>query len=64
MSELSDAIDTNARGPRRVQQDGTSVEQHPIGDQIAADRYARSLDEAATPRRGLRFSKMNAPGSV
>ena len=50
MAELIDTIETNAAKPKRVQADGQSVEQHPLSDQIEADRY---VNQAAARAKGL-----------
>ena len=47
--ELDQAIRDNAAGPRRAQGDSGSAEQHPLPDQIAADRYLASKQAAASP---------------
>lgn len=65
MADNSAAINTNAQKPKRVEQDGTVVEQHSIPDQIAADRYAASKAAGNAARRlGLRFFKIVSPGAV
>jgi len=50
MAELIDTIETNAAKPKRVQADGQSVEQHPLPDQIEADRY---VHQKAAKAKGL-----------
>jgi hypothetical protein len=54
----------NAQSPAKVTSDGVSVEQHPLADQIAADKYLAS--KAATQRKGLgiKFSKLSPSGTV
>ena len=43
MSETIDnSIQQNAAGPRKASGDSGSVEQHPLADQIAADKYLES----------------------
>ena len=39
---IADAIRDNAAGLKKASNDAGSVEQHPIADQIAADRYLAS----------------------
>ncbi|HQL54963.1 MAG TPA: hypothetical protein PLQ87_09665 [Phycisphaerae bacterium] len=56
--DLEQAIRTNAQAPRRAQDDAGSVEQQPLPDQIAADRYLASKTGAARKHRGLRFTKL------
>lgn len=61
--ELDQAIRDNAAGPRRAQGDSGSVEQHPLQDQIAADRYLASKQAAASPAKALRFTRLVPPGA-
>ena len=61
--ELDDTIAENAKGPAKVAGDAGSVEQHPLPDQIEADRYLASKAAAKKPKRGLRFSKLVPPGA-
>ncbi len=57
--ELSAEIGANAAGPKEVVQDGTSVTQHNLPDQIAADRY---LAEKRKAGLGISFRKIVPPG--
>lgn len=61
--DLNDAIEENAKGPAKASGDSGSVEQHPLPDQIAADRYLAS--KSATQRKGLgaTFKKLVPPGA-
>ncbi|MCA9287803.1 MAG: hypothetical protein KDA05_04415 [Phycisphaerales bacterium] len=61
--ELDQAIRDSAAGPRRAQGDSGSVEQHPLPDQIAADRYLASKQAAAKPARALRLTRLVPPGA-
>ena len=61
--ELHDAIEENAKGPAKASGDAGSVEQHPLPDQIEADRYLAAKKAAKQPTRGLRFSKIVPPGA-
>jgi len=63
MSELSDAIKQNAQGPKRVENDATSAEQHSLKEQIAADKHLASQAAASHRFRGLRFNKISPPGA-
>lgn len=58
---LKDAIEENAQAPKRAQGDAGSMEQHPLRDQIEADRYLEQAKASAKPARGLRFTKMVMP---
>lgn len=61
--DLEQAIRDNAVGPRRAQGDSVSVEQHPLRDQIDADRYLASKQAAAAPARALRLTRLIPPGA-
>ena len=61
--ELDNAIKENAQGPKRASGDSGSVEQHPLTEQIEADRYLSSK-EAAKKGLGVRMTKVVPPGAV
>ncbi|MCS6921495.1 MAG: hypothetical protein SNJ74_11945 [Fimbriimonadaceae bacterium] len=61
--ELDDTIAENAKGPAKASGDAGSVEQHPLSEQIEADRYLASKEAAKKPQRGLRFNKLVPPGA-
>ena len=61
---LEQAIRENASGPAKAQGDSGSVEQHPLPDQIEADRYLASKQAAAKPGLGLRLVKLAPPGTA
>jgi hypothetical protein len=56
---LDNTISENASGPAKASGDGTSMEQHPLPDQIAADKYLSGKDAVKKPGRGLLWSKIN-----
>jgi hypothetical protein len=60
--DLEDDIRRNAQGPAKASGDAGSVEQHPLPDQIAADRYLAAKEAAKDKKRGLRFNKFVPPG--
>jgi hypothetical protein len=62
--DLNNSILDNAQQPAKVSSDGVSVEQHPLSEQIAADKYLAS--KTATRRKGLgiKFSKLSPSGTV
>jgi hypothetical protein len=60
--DLESTIRQNAQGPAKAAGDAGSVEQHPLPDQIAADRYLASKEAAKDKKRGLRFNKLVPPG--
>jgi len=61
---LDQTIRNNAAQPAKASVDGQSVEQHPLKDQIEADRYLASKDAARKPGLGIKFAKIVPPGSV
>ncbi len=62
--DLEQAIRDNAAGPAKAAGDSGSVEQHPLKDQIEADRYLASKNAARKPGLGIKFAKIVPPGSV
>lgn len=62
--EIRDAIKDNATGPKRVQGDELTVEQHSIKDQIEADRYTASNDATKTKGLGIRMRRIVPPGTT
>ena len=50
-------IDQNAAGPRRVQTESGSVEQHSLPDQIAADLHRRRIAASRNPFGCLRTAR-------
>jgi hypothetical protein len=63
-NDLDDTIRQNAQGPAKVAGDAGSVEQHPLPDQIEADRFLRARQGAERKNRGLRFTKLIPPGQT
>lgn len=61
--DLEQTIRDNAAGPSKTAIDGESVEQHPLPDQIAADRYLRSQQATRSKNLGLKFTKVVPPGA-
>lgn len=60
--DLTNAIKENATAPAEASVDGQSVKQHPLRDQIEADRYVSSK-AAARKRLGIRMTKVVPPGA-
>ncbi len=58
-----DFIAENARGPKRVQGDSGSVEQHSLRDQIEAERFLQSKKAAQSKNFPLKMFKI-APGGT
>ncbi len=61
--EPLDFIAENARGPRRVQGDSGSVEQHSLADQIAAEKFLQSKKAMQGRNFPIRLFKI-APGDT
>ena len=61
--ELDNTIRENASGPKRASGDSGSVEQHPLKDQIAADKHLASKQAAAVKGLGIRRVKLSPPGA-
>lgn len=61
--ELEQAIRDNAQGPARAQGDSGSVQQHPLPDQIEADRYLASKRAARSRGLGVRRTRVVPPGA-
>ena len=61
---LDTQIRDNAAGPKKATGDSGSVEQHPLTEQIAADRYLASKKAARSRGLGIRMSKLVPPGSA
>jgi hypothetical protein len=60
--ELNNTIRENAQGPKRAKGDSAEMEQHPLPDQIAADRYLQSMT-ASRKGLGIRTTKLVPPGA-
>ena len=61
---LEKTIADNAAGPSKASGDGTSIEQHTLADQIAADKYLASKRAGRNPARSLKRAKIVPPGAV
>jgi len=62
--QLSDKIKTNAEGPAKASGDSGSVEQHPLPDQIAADKYLESKKASRAKGLGIKFAKLSPGGTA
>jgi hypothetical protein len=62
--ELDDAIRTSAEGPAEAHGDSGGMKQHPLPDQIAADRYLASKKAARSKGLGVRLTKVVPPGAA
>ena len=64
MADLSSSIETNAQKPKRVNVDGTSVEQLSIDEQIRADEYLKGQTAVSSAKRGVVFARLKPGGTV
>jgi hypothetical protein len=62
--DLEQTIRENVTKPAKATGDSGSVEQHPLKDQIEADRYLASKKAAKAKGLGLRVTKMAPPGTA
>jgi len=62
--EVESAILQNAQGPESAEADGVKVKQHPLPDQIAADKYLASKAAGKNPAKALTRAKIVPPGAV
>ncbi len=60
---LDDAIRENAQGPAEAHGDSGGLKQHPLPDQIEADRYLASKQAVKSKSRGVRFTQLSPPGA-
>jgi hypothetical protein len=61
--DLANTIRENANGPRSASGDTGSMQQHPLPDQIAADKYLAGKRAAANPAKGFTRLKIVPPGT-
>ena len=61
---LIESIRESAQTAKRAKGDNGEMEQHSLSDQIAADRYLRSVAAATAGPARLRFAKIVPPGSA
>jgi hypothetical protein len=61
--DLTQTISDNAEGPLKASGDSNSMEQHPLTDQIAADRYLESKKAARRRGLGIGLKKLVPPGT-
>lgn len=65
---MSDGLDNNvikqnAEGPVKAAGDSGSVEQHPLPDQIMADKYLASKQASRQSGLGIKLIKLSPPGA-
>ena len=61
---LDNSIDQNAAGPRKASGDSGSIEQHALGDQIAADKYLESKKASRSKGLGIKLAKISPGGTT
>ncbi|MCC7409092.1 MAG: hypothetical protein IT442_13575 [Phycisphaeraceae bacterium] len=62
--DTNDTLRENASKPAEASVDGQTVKQHPLPDQIAADRYIESKKAARTKGLGVPLKRLSPPGAV
>jgi len=61
---LDNSIKTNAEGPAKASGDSSSVEQHKLSEQIAADKYLESKKASRSKGLGIKLAKISPGGTV
>ena len=61
---LTNTIEENATGPKKASGDAGSVEQHPLKDQIDADKYLAAKKAAQSKGLGIKLAKISPGGTV
>ena len=61
--DLTQTIRDNAAAPAEATVDGRSAKQHPLPDQIAADKYLASKQASRKKGLGIALKKLSPPGS-
>jgi hypothetical protein len=61
---IDNSIQQNAEGPAKASGDAGSVEQHKLGDQIAADKYLASKKASRAKGLGVKLAKISPGGTV
>jgi hypothetical protein len=63
-TKIENSIQDNAVGPKSASGDAGSVEQHPLPDQIAADKHIASKQAMRTKGLGIKLVKLSPSGTV
>jgi hypothetical protein len=66
MSDAEDVLESlveDAQGPQRVTTDAGSVEAFPLTEKLAVLKHLSNTDSVAQPHRGMRITKLVAPGA-
>jgi hypothetical protein len=61
--DLEQTIRENVAGPKRAKDETAEMEQHPLPDQIAADRYLASKNATKRKGLGIGLKKLVPPGT-
>ena len=61
--DIENQLRENAAGPKRAKGDSGEMEQHPLPDQIAADRYLASKQVAKKKGIGIKLVKLSPSGA-
>jgi len=61
---LDNSIQQNAAGLGKASGDAGSVEQHPLPDQTAADKYLESKKASRMRGLGIKLTKVSPGGTV
>jgi hypothetical protein len=65
VEELDNSIEQNAAGPKQASADGVTVQQHPLPDQIAAEKHvAGNRAFSRNPAKAFIRVKIVHPGTV
>ena len=62
--DLDNTIRDNAAGPKRARGDAGEMEQHPLKDQIAADKYLAGKAAVAGKGLGIKLAKISPGGTA
>ena len=63
--DLKDTIKQNAEGPKQAAADGVNVQQHPLDDQIAADKYLAGKEAVSkNPAKAFIRVRIVPPGTA
>jgi hypothetical protein len=62
--ELTDTIQQNAQGPESAEVDGVRVKQHPLTEQVVADKHVGNKAAGKNPAKALTRMKIVPPGAV
>ena len=60
--DIDEAMEQNALGPKSMSQDGASITQQTLQDQIAYANYKAGKTAARNKNFGLRITKLIPPG--